>query len=66
MTRRLTTDFANSTTVLVERTGLSPEQIKIGLALIRTGRTDLIAKAIAGEMTAVVALAAARRSHIKP
>jgi hypothetical protein len=61
MTRRLTADSTDSTTTLAETTGLTLDQVKTGLALMRTGRSDLIAKVIAGEMPAVVALATARR-----
>jgi hypothetical protein len=61
MTRRLTADSTDSTATLAETTGLTLDQVKTGLALMRTGRSDLIAKVIAGEMPAVVALATARR-----
>ncbi len=46
---------------LAEKTGFSFEQVQIGLALMRTGRSDLLAKVIAGEMTAAAALSAASR-----
>jgi hypothetical protein len=66
MSRRSVSDFTTDsvTETLIERTGLTFDQVKTGLALMRTGRSDLIAKVIAGEMTAAAALSAAKRSPI--
>ena len=36
---------------------------KTGLALMRTGRADLITKVVKGEMTPAAALSAVRRTH---
>lgn len=48
---------------LAEKTGLGLRQVEIGLALMRTGRADLITKVVKGEMTPAAALSAVRRTH---
>jgi hypothetical protein len=45
---------------MAEKLGLTPAQVELGLALMRSGRADLIAKVIKGEMAVVVALTTAR------
>jgi hypothetical protein len=56
MTRRGAPDPAD----LAERTGLTINQVETGLALMRTGRVDLINKTISGRMTIDQALTAAK------
>jgi hypothetical protein len=56
MTRRDTADPV----VLATKTGLI-DQVEAGLALMRTGRTDLLDEVITGRMAVEEALAAARR-----
>jgi hypothetical protein len=55
-------DMATDPTFLAEKTGLSLDQIELGLELMKTGRSDLIAEVIAGRMSAAAALIAAKRS----
>jgi hypothetical protein len=57
MTKRGAPDPAD----LAEKTGLTISQVETGLALMRTGNTDLINKTISGRMTAEQALATARK-----
>jgi hypothetical protein len=54
--------MATDPTFLAEKTGLSLDQIELGLELMKTGRSDLIAEVIAGRMSAAAALIAAKRS----
>jgi hypothetical protein len=51
---------------LAANCGLSLQQVELGLALMRTGRTDLIAEVIAGKMNVERALTTARKSKSKP
>jgi hypothetical protein len=48
---------------LVATTGLSPQQVELGTALMRTARADLIEAVIAGRMGIHQALAAAREQR---
>jgi hypothetical protein len=57
MTRRDTADPV----VLATKTGLTIDQVEAGLALMRTGRTNLLDEVITGRMAVEEALAAARR-----
>jgi hypothetical protein len=61
MTRRGAPDPVD----LAERTGLTISQVETGLALMRTGNTALINKAISGRMTAEQALTAAKFNNNK-
>jgi hypothetical protein len=60
MTRHNTADLV----ILAEKTGLTPDQVKAGIALARTGRVDLLDAVITGRMTVQAALAAARRHPV--
>jgi hypothetical protein len=56
----------NSPTIddLVERTGLSFDQVKAGVELMTSGATDVLDAVVAGRMTVLEALAAVRRRKV--
>jgi hypothetical protein len=55
-------DLTTDPVAMAEKTGLTLDQVELGLALMKTGRGDLITEVIAGRMSAAAALTAARRS----
>ena len=64
MTRRGVPDDTTVIT-LAERTGLTVEQVEIGIEIAKSGCTDVLNAVIAGRISVLEALAEVRRSHIK-
>jgi len=58
--RGVTTTDTAVVTAMAAKLGLTPAQVEIGLALMQTGDSALIADVIAGRMTILDALAATR------
>jgi hypothetical protein len=49
---------------LAERTGLTPNQVEIGIEIAKSGRTDVLAAVIEGRITVSEALAAVRHKRV--
>jgi hypothetical protein len=61
MTRRGTPDYTAVAT-LAERTGLTLNQVEIGVELARSGRADVLDMVISGRMPVSEALTSVRRN----